>query len=139
MSPETAGAYPRPVIVDYTAFLYEGFARGELRVQHCDDCGRHRHPPNPFCPYCHSPKWTAKPSGVRGIVHSYTVQHYPPIPPYEVPHPVVLVDMEGGFRLLAAIRGVPPDGIGIGMPVEARFVDLEPGFTLPVFFPAVCP
>ena len=131
----TEAIYPRPVILDYTAFLYEGFAQHKLRLQYCDQCGKHRHPPNPTCPHCHSSKWTAKATSGRGIVHSYTVQHYPPIPPYSVPHPVVLVDMEEGFRFLAAIKDIAPEDIHIGMKVETEFVELEPAFTLPVFRP----
>jgi uncharacterized OB-fold protein len=132
----SAPRFPRPVILDYVAFLYEGFNRKELRIQYCDQCGRHRHPPSPLCPHCHSVKWTAKPTSGRGRVYSYTVQYHPPIPPHETPHPVVLADMDEGFRFLAAMRGVALDAICIGMPVAVGFVELESGFTLPVFRPA---
>lgn len=131
-----AGARPRPVVTPDVAFLYEGFGHRDLRIQHCDDCGLRRHPPMPSCPSCRSPRWTARNAQLAGRVHSYTVHHHPPIPPFPTPHGIVLVDMADGFRFLASIRGVAPDRIRIGAPVELRFVEIEPDFWLPVFEPA---
>lgn len=129
----TTTGFPRPVVTADVAFLHEGFAHGEWRVQTCGHCGRHRHPPSPACPVCHSLDWHATPVGLRGVVHSYTVHHHPPIPPFATPHVVVLADMDDGLRFVAALRGVAPDGVRIGMPVEIRFEDVEPGYRLPVF------
>lgn len=125
--------FPRPVIVDYTAFLYEGFNRRELLVQHCNRCGKLRHPPNPFCPVCHCDEWTAKPVSGKGRIHSYTIQRHPPVPPYPSPHPIVLADMHEGFRFLAAADEISPEAITIGMRVQLGFVAVEPDYVLPVF------
>lgn len=128
-------SYPRPAVTDDIAFLYEGFGRHELRLQYCADCDRHRHPPSPSCPHCSSLRWGARAVSGRGRVYSYTVHHHPPIPPYAVPHTLVLVAMQEDFRFLATISDIPPDAIHIGMAVRLRFDELEPGFTLPVFVP----
>ena len=129
----TTPTFPRPVVVEDVAFLYEGFERRKLRVQTCRRCGKLRHPPGPVCPFCQSPEWTATATSGRGWVHSFTVHHHPPIPPWSVPHAVVLADMEEGFRFLASTQGLAPDEVRIGMPVAVDFVECEPGFTLPVF------
>lgn len=127
--------HPRPAINRDNAFFWEGVARGELLLQRCADCGQLRHPPGPMCPSCHSLRWETRPASGRGVVHSYVVMHYPAIPPFEMPHPVVLVDLEEGVRFVAGIRGVAPENIRIGMPVEVEFIEVEPGFRVPGFRP----
>lgn len=132
----SAPGYPRPLINQDNAFLYEGFEQAELRIQQCSECHQLRFPPGPMCLNCQSMMWTVVCANGKGHVHSFTVQHHPPIPPFQVPHAVVLVDLEEGIRFLASIRNVSIDDIFIGMEVELDFHELEPGFKLPVFRPA---
>ena len=127
--------FPRPLVNDDNAFLYEGFAAGELRIQRCTACQQLRVPPGPMCPGCQSMDWDTITASGKGRVHSYTVHHHPPIPPYESPHPVVLVDLAEGVRFLASMSGVLPDQIRIDMDVEIEFRKLEDDYFLPVFVP----
>lgn len=115
------------------AFLYDGFDRGVLLVQRCDRCAVLRHPPSPFCPECHCGEWTTIEASGRGRLHSYTVHHHPPIPPWPTPHAVALVDMEEGFRFVAAVTGVEPGSLRIGQPMVVRYMAVSGGRSLPTF------
>ncbi len=125
-------AFPKPVINDDVAFLYEGFSENQLRIQRCRDCNTLRMPPCPSCPHCRSHSWDTITASGRGRIHSFTVLHHPPIPPWESPHPVVLADLEEGVRFLASLTGDSAD-LAIDMPVEIEFLALEDGFVLPAF------
>lgn len=127
---------PRPAINQDTAFFWEGVRRGELLIQRCAGCGRLRHPPRPACPWCRSLEWGSVPSSGRGEVYSYVVHHHPPIPGFEVPYVVALVQLAEGTRLVAGLVDSPPEGVRIGMPVRVRFVAVDDDLTLPMFGPA---
>lgn len=127
-------AYPRPIITDDFGFLYDSFAIGKVCVHECEGCHRIAHPPSPMCPECNGMSWQVREVSGRGLVHSYTVHHYPPIPPFETPHPMVLADMEEGFRFFAAAPAIALEVLRIGLPVELRMVQLEEGLSLPFFY-----
>jgi uncharacterized OB-fold protein len=129
---DSSGHAPPPVNRDL-AFLYEGFNRRQLLIQTCDDCGALRHPPSPTCLRCQSPAWTERVTAGRGKLHSYTVHHHPPIPPWPLPHVVALADMEEGFRFVAALPGVDGETLVIGQPLRIVFAEVEDGYWLPQF------
>jgi uncharacterized OB-fold protein len=58
----------------------------------------------------------------RGTIFSYTVHYHPPLPGFELPHPIGVIDLEEGVRFLAGIDGIPIAEIKIGLPVEADFI-----------------
>lgn len=113
---------------DYDFFM-EGLRQRELRVQRCNDCGTLRHVPMPMCPKCNAFEWTAQLLCGRGRVYSYTILHHPPIPPYRTPHPIALVTMEEGVRILAAFNGAP-ESLRIDLPVRVEFVEIAGGAML---------
>ena len=88
-----------------------------------------------MCGKCQSTAWESIESSGKGSVHSYTVLHYPPIPGYDFPLPVVLVDLEEGTRVITNIAGCEIDDIRIGMKVECRFEVTEGDIRLPFFYP----
>jgi uncharacterized OB-fold protein len=103
-------------------FFYEGLERRELLIQRCDGCGVLRAPPGPACPHCAATAWTAIPAAGRGVLFSYTVHHHPPLPGFETPHPVGLVELAEGVRVVGGLDGTPIDRIEIGMPLEVEFL-----------------
>lgn len=125
----------RPVRNWDTRFFWEGVDAGKLLIQRCKQCETLRHPPGPMCPHCQSLEWDTVQSSGRGVVYSYVVMHHPPIPPFDYPNPVVLVELEEGTRLISQLEGVKPADIQIGMPVEVIFENVEEGLTLPLFRP----
>jgi uncharacterized OB-fold protein/acyl dehydratase len=117
------------------AWWWEACDEGQLLIQKCSECGVLRHPPRPMCGRCQSTRWEPVRASGRGTVHSYTVLHHPPIPGYEFPLPVGLVDLEEGTRLVANIAGCRPEEIRIGMRVECSFEDVDEQTKLPFFYP----
>jgi len=126
---------PRPAKSLDNAFFWEGVEKGELRIQRCTACSRLRHPPGPMCPDCHSLEWDHVVSSGRGHVYSFVVAHHPPIPPFDYPNLVVLVELTEGTRLVSNLLDVAPADAEIGMPVEVAFTRVDDELVLPLFRP----
>lgn len=118
-----------------TSFFWEGARRGELLIQRCGECGALRHPPGPGCPSCGSLEWDTVRSSGRGVVHSYAIHHHPPIPGFDYPLAIGLIELEEGTRLIANLVDVDHDAIEIGMPVEVGFAEFGDDLVLPQFSP----
>jgi hypothetical protein len=127
---------PRPAITHDNRFFWEGIARGRLLIQRCAGCRRLQHPPAPMCPGCHGFEMEAIEASGRGTIHSFVVVHHPPIPPFEYPNVIVLVDLEEGTRLVSRLVGVGPDEVRIGMPVAVEFERIDETFSVHSFRPA---
>ena len=114
---------------------WEAIDEGRLMIQACNDCGALRHPPRPMCGECQSTSWGSVEASGKGTVYSYTVLHHPPIPGYDFPCPVGLIDLEEGTRIVANVVGCDLADIHIGMKVECRFEDVDDTTKLPFFYP----
>jgi uncharacterized OB-fold protein len=124
---------PRPGITRDNQFFWDGLAAGRLLIQRCTQCGRLQHPPAPMCAGCHGFAMGAIEASGRGTIHSFVVAHHPPLPPFEYPHVVVLVDLEEGTRLVSRLVGVAPDDVRIGMPVAVEFEKIDDSFSIHQF------
>lgn len=116
---------PVPSINHDNRFFWDGVQAGRLLIQRCF-CGKLRHPPGPMCPVCRSLEWEAAEACGRGTVYSYVVAHHPPIPPFEYPNLIVLVELEEGVRIVSNLVDIEPEEVEIGMAVRARFDEVEP-------------
>jgi uncharacterized OB-fold protein len=107
----------------------------EAMIQRCSECQALRHPPGPGCPKCSSMEWQPAVMSGRGEIYSFVRHHHPAIPPFEVGHPVLLVQLDEGPRLISELveddRGAGE--IEIGMRVEVQFDEVEEAFTMPRF------
>jgi len=126
---------PRPAVNDDNRFFWDAVARGELRIQRCASCGKLRHPPRPMCPKCQSLEWDTIRASGKGTVHSYVVPYHPQLPMFPQPYIVVLVDLAEGTRLVSNLIDIAPEEAKVGMPVELVMVEVEEGFSLPLFRP----
>ena len=136
-APAPTSRRARPAINRDNAYFWEGVDAGELRIQRCEGCGALRHPPRPMCDRCGSTQVGHVVASGRGRVHSYVVHHHPPLPGVETPHPVLLVDLEEGVRLVAeAAAGIEADDFAIGREVVLEFKALDDELTVPAFRPA---
>ena len=117
---------PRPAVTRDNRFFWDGVQAGKLLIQRCS-CERLRHPPGPMCPSCHSLEWTAIPVNGDGRIYSFVVAHHPPIPPFDYPNVIVLIELVEGVRVVANLVGVDPLQVAVGMPVRAAFPELEAG------------
>lgn len=102
-------------------FFYEGLEDQKLLVQQCERCSALRHPPEPMCPECHCTDWSAKELTGKGRIYSYALHYHPPLPGFDMPHPVGVVALDEGVRIVAGLEGVPVAEIAIDMPVKAEF------------------
>jgi uncharacterized OB-fold protein/acyl dehydratase len=130
-APAKPGRIP-PLRGKDNGWWWEAVDRGEILIQKCGGCGALRHPPRPMCPECQSTEWETQPCAGHGSVHSYVVMHHPPMPGYDFPVAVGLIDLEEGTRLVANVVDCPFDEIHIGMKVEAQ-VEEQGGVKMPVF------
>ncbi len=134
--PKARRAPERPDIIqnEDSAHFWSAVAEGRLLVQRCTACGELRHPPRPMCPHCRSTDWDTIEASGRGTIHSYVVHHHPPLPGIQTPHPIVLVDLEEGVRLISHLTDdTDPAAIAIGQAVEVVYEEVKPGQTLPLF------
>ena len=132
VGPRIQGGRPRPSLNQDVSFFWEAAARGELCVQRCSDCQTLRHPPGPGCPRCSSMNWEPARVSGKGAIYSFVRHHHPKIPPFEAGHPVILVQLDEGPRLVSELVDRDAE-IEIGMRVEVRFDEVEEGFTMPRF------
>ena len=68
----------------------------------------------------------------RGEIYSFVRHHHPSIPPFEAGHPVVLIELKEGVRIISELDASDQE-IRIGQRVEVRFDTVEEGLTLPRF------
>ena len=122
-----AAKRPLPGISDDTRFFWDGARAGKLLIQRCKGCGELRHPPGPVCPSCHSFEWDTVEASGRGTVYSFVVMHYPEVPPFDHPNPIVLVELEEGTRLISQIVGIQPGEVRIGQAVQVEFNSFNDG------------
>ncbi len=96
----------------------EYLAKGEFRIQRCDNCSSHIFYPRYLCPDCGSSSlaWIT-PSGA-GTVYSTTVMRRRAEAGGD--YNVCLVQLNEGPRLMSRVEGVPPKDVRIGMAVKAR-------------------
>ena len=126
---------PLPRIDDRNRPHWEGNAKGELRVQRCDDCGTPRFPASRWCPSCLSENTSWLKVSGKGKVWSWCVFHRAYFPGFEpeLPYPVVLIELDEGPRIYSNLVGVPKDKIRIGMLVRAVFEKATDDVTLVKF------
>ena len=126
-----------PAVGRDNAFFWEGVQQRELRIQKCGGCGVLRHPPAPLCARCGSTEQGYVVASGRGIVYSHVTHHYPPLPGVQLPHTVLLVELEEGVRVISELAaGADPGLVRIGLPVQVSFDEVAGGHVLPVFGPA---
>jgi hypothetical protein len=103
-------------------FFYRGLEAESLLVQSCSACGQLRSLPSPGCDACASLEWEPVELAGEGEIYSYVTHHHPPLPGFSTPHPIALVTMDEGVRLLGAMDGTEPSDVFIGARVKAEFL-----------------
>ena len=110
-----------PTINRDTEFFYNGLREHKLLIQRCADCKTLRVPPRPMCGNCQSLNWETAESSGRGTVYSYVMPQYPPLPFFDYPYIVVLVELAEGVRIVSNLREIDPSDVEVGMPVEVFY------------------
>lgn len=119
----TDSTKPVPVATAETAPFWEGCRQGELRFQHCLDCGRAQFYPRVLCAGCGGARIEWRRSQGAGTVHAVTVVYRAPSPGFrpDVPYAIALVDVDEGFRMMANVIGGDPEAVAIGDRVSLTF------------------
>jgi hypothetical protein len=119
------------------AYNREWFTAGRLRVQRCDACGAHQHPPEDVCGRCQGQELSFRDCAGTGRVESVVVVHHAVHPDLRdrVPYAVAVVSLDGapGAHAIGNVLGCPPGEVRIGQAVRAVFedvLDAESGQTL---------
>lgn len=91
----------------------------------CTSCGTYFYPETVSCsnPACKEKKVEQAFLSRRGKLWSYTIQYYPPPPPFRAPEPFVpfgigLIELPEKIRVLGMLTESDPDKLKIGMEVE---------------------
>jgi uncharacterized OB-fold protein len=93
------------------ALFRAALASGEVRLQHCLDCGATHYYPGIVCRACGSQKLEGRPASKRGIVYATTEIAGAPS------RNVAIIELLEGPRVLATLR---PHTLPIGTPVTAQ-------------------
>jgi len=122
---------PNPESLPY----WEGTRQGELRYQRCSACDAPNFGPGLVCRSCRSRdlRWVA--SSGRGAIYSWTVVWRPQTPAFEVPYAPVIVRLDDGYDVIAAIVGLDHTEIVEGLRVTVEFHAISDEITLPFFRP----
>jgi len=131
---------PLPEITDLTRPFWSAAREGKLVMQKCARCGTLNFFPKPWCIECGDRRleWTeVRPSGT---VYSYTtattVMMNLPGWKDELPVILCLVDLDDGPRMYAQLTDCKPEGVRIGMRVQAHFEAISDEAGVPRFRPA---
>ena len=114
--------------------IAEGLFAGSLTTprllgSRCEVCGETTFPAQKGCPSCTSQQCEEIPLSSRGILWTWTIQHFPPPPPYLgdpknfSPFGVGYVELAEGVRVESRLTESDPRLLSIGMEME---LTLEP-------------
>ena len=123
-----------PAVGRDNRFFWDGVEVGELRIGTCNQCTTLHHPPQPICSSCGSTDMGFTVSSGKGVVYSHVTHHYPKLPGVELPHTVLLVELEEGVRLVSEwAAGAKPETTYIGQQVQVAFTKVPGGELRPTF------
>jgi len=111
---------------------WEAAARGRLAIRFCLDCDTPQWPPRYNCLNCHGFAFEWREVADRGQLFTYFIARKALHPSLadEVPYATAAVVLPVGVKLLGRLVDVELDGIRIGMPLRARYVQRSPDVTL---------
>jgi len=139
-APKPKPPRPRPATTHDTQWWFDALKEGRVCAQRCGSCNELRFPTGPMCPSCHSLTWNAVDMPLSGTVHSYIVTHYPQVPSFDYPLPVLLVDLDPDpkgrpgdrpVRLVVNTVDNSMDGVEIGARVRIVIEKCDDDLSLP--------
>jgi uncharacterized protein len=110
---------------------------GKLLVQKCTACGTVRYPTAPMCRSCTALTWEPVEPSPHGTVYSFVVTHYPVVPSFEYPLPILLVELPvpggGSVRVIGNAIDCAAADVAIGMTAELVVQRVDDTLSLPFF------
>lgn len=124
----------RPGMTRDTEFFWQGLHEdNKLLIQRCMSCKELRHPPSPMCPKCRSLEHDTVEASGKGVLYSHVTMHHPPLPAFEYPNTIALVELAEGTRLVAGLIDITREDVEIGMPLQLEIVRCDDELTVPMF------
>lgn len=141
-SPETTPKppRPRPATTFDNHWWFDALGEGRLLAQRCEGCATLRFPTGPMCPSCHSLAWKSVDLPLSGTIHSFVITHYPQVPSFDYPLPILLVDVDPPadsrpddppVRVVMNTVGNSSDGLAVGARVRIVIEATDPEMKLP--------
>jgi uncharacterized OB-fold protein len=111
-----------PEITPSNKPFWDGCAAGELRLQQCASCGRHRFPDAPVCPQCLSSSASWRAVSGTGTIWSWCTMHQKYFAAFadEVPYQLVYVRLTEGPYVISTLVEETPEP-RVDQPVRAVF------------------
>jgi uncharacterized protein len=109
---------------------------GKFLVQKCTTCGTVRYPTGPMCRSCNALAWEPVEVSPHGTIYSFVVTHYPVVPSFDYPLPILLVDLpvEGiTVRVVGNAIDCDPADIVVGQRAELVVQRVDDTLSLPFF------
>jgi uncharacterized OB-fold protein len=130
--------YPQPTRSATNAPLLDAWQRGELVVQHCDDCAAQVFFPREMCPVCWSTRLSWQRSSGTGRIVSFARVHRHIHPAFVSETPTIFAELalDDGIAMLARVITSDPDAVHSGMRVELLPLPDAARYPLPTFRPA---
>ena len=141
-APKPKALRPRPATTHDNQWYFDGLNDGVLYSQACAECGEVRFPTGPMCPTCHSLKWDKVEMPLSGTIHSFVIAHYPQVPSFDYPLPVLLVDIDPSIshsgkpgnnkvRMIMNSADTDLDALAVGVRVRIEIRATDPDMKLP--------
>ncbi len=139
-TPKPKPPRPRPATTHDTQWWFDALKEGRVCAQRCASCGVLRFPTGPMCPSCRSLAWKPVDMPLAGTIHSYIVTHYPQVPSFDYPLPVLLVDLDADpkghpgdrpVRLVVNTVDNSMDGVEVGARVRIVIEKCDDDLSLP--------
>jgi uncharacterized OB-fold protein len=124
--------FPVPAPSAVSAPFWAATREHQLSMQRCASCSTLVWYPRFVCPHCGGFSLGWEQLSGRGVVYAVSVHHRPAHPAYadRLPYSVVLVDLDGGVRMMSNVFGPPPT---VGDAVAVAWLPLDDGRNLPTF------
>lgn len=122
---------PAPATTHDNSWWFDALKEGKLLIQRCKGCGELRNPPHPMCASCRSTEWDSIEAKGTGSIHSYVVTHYPVVPSFDYPLPILLVDLDEGVRMVMNPIDATPEDLQIGRKVTVEVHKCDADLSLP--------
>lgn len=102
---------------------FQGLRENTLRVQQCEQCGHQQWPPRELCGACRADRFQWPSLAGEGRVYTWSVVYRAPHPWFKahLPYAIVVVELEGGLRMLGNSFGADVEHIACDRQVSARF------------------
>ena len=127
-----------PVVDSESEPFWRAAKEGRLLIMRCRACDRPYFYPRRYCPRCWSDETEWQQASGRGTVHTYSIIHQNPAPPFSawVPYAVVIVDLDEGVRVMGNWdRSVDLDKLAVGAAVQVVFESVTDEIALARFRP----